>query len=265
MKYFLFKSFCSIAVICLLAFTSFAQTTQNSSQTGEKAEAVIQKAIRRLGGERYLTVKTIVGRGNFTQIAENTFGVPSAFVDYIVFPDKERTEFKLRGVKTIQTNTGETGWVFDGAAKAVTEQTPDQVTNFKQSIRTSLDNLLRGGWRKENAKLEYVGRREASLGRRNEVVKLTYPDDFSVEFEFAAEDATPAKSIYKRKSAEGEVVKEEDRYAQFVEVAGVFTPFIIEHYTNGKPTSRINYQTIEFNTPIDNGLFAKPADVKKLK
>lgn len=238
----------------------------NNYQLNEKAEAVIAKAVQRLGGERYLNVKTVIGRGNFTAMKENQAGLPSPFIDYIVYPDKERTEFKTGGVRTVQTNIGETGWIADTGARVVKEQTAEQITDFKKSIRTGLDNFLRGGWRREkDVKLEYVGRREASLGKRNEVVRLTYPDGLAVEFEFAAADGTPAKSSYKRQSADGEETKEEDRFAQFVEVGGVLAPYIIDHYRNGKQTSRINYELIEFNSAVPETLFAKPSDIKKLK
>ncbi|MDQ4121318.1 MAG: energy transducer TonB [Acidobacteriota bacterium] len=244
---------------------NFAPTSTTPRIIDEKAEAIIQKAIQKLGGEKYLQVKTVVGRGNFNQIAENGAVSFSSFVDYIVFPDKERTEFKSSSLKTIQTNVGETGWYYDGTNKSINDQTPEQIAAFRQALRTSLDSLLRGYWRKENAKLEYVGRREASLGKRNEAVKLTYPDGFAVEYEFSAQDGTPAKILYKRKSVDGEETKEETRFAQFIEANGVLTPFILDFYRNGKQTGRANYSTIEFNTPIPDSLFAKPADAKKLK
>ena len=245
---------------------AFVKEKQNKAQTtDEKAEAIIQKAIQKLGGDRYLQVKTIVGRGNFNQFAENGAASFSSFVDTIVFPDKERTEFKSSSLKTIQTNVGDAGWYYDSTNKSISDQTPEQIAAFKQSIRTSLDNLLRGNWRKENAKLEYIGRREASLGKRNEAIKLIYADNFAVEFEFSAQDGTPAKILYKRKNADGEETKEETRFAQFIEVNGVFAPFILDFYRNGKLSGRANYSTIEFNTPVPDSFFTKPADVKKIK
>ena len=237
----------------------------NVAKVDEKSEAIVQKAVQKLGGERYLSVKTITARGNLTSLKEGESGVPSPFVDYIIYPDKERTEFKTEGGKTIQANFNNGGWIADGAARTIKDQTPEQLADFKNSLRTGLDNFLRGGWRQEkDAKLEYVGRREAGLGRRNEVIRLTYADGLAVEFEFAATDGTPAKVIYKRQNT-GEEIKEEDRFAQFVETGGVFAPYIIDHYRNGKQTSRVNYESIEFNSPVPDALFVKPKDVKKLK
>jgi hypothetical protein len=230
---------------------------------GGKADAIIAKAVEKLGGERYLQVKTVFSTGNFSVYRDGFPQITQTFVDVIVFPDRERTEFKTGGAKTVQTNTGDTGWIADVSARVIKDQNEEQVESFKRGIRTSLDNLLRGGWRKENAALTFVGRRAATLGRRNNVVKLAYPDGFEIEFEFS-DDGFPVKSIYKR-NVEGEEIREEDRYAQFVEVQGILAPFIVDHFQNGVQTSRINYQKIEFNRNIPDSIFQKPGDAKELK
>ncbi|MGI8848810.1 MAG: hypothetical protein ACR2HT_01420 [Pyrinomonadaceae bacterium] len=230
----------------------------------EKAEAILKRAVEKLGGDKYLQVKSIVGRGRFSILRDGVIISFQSFVDVIVYPEKERTEFKQAGAKNVQTNTGETGWVFDGEAQTLGEQTKEQIENFKRSVRTSLDNLLRGHWRGK-AVLSYVGKREAGIGRRNDVVKLVFVDNFAVEFEFSATDGLPTKAIYKRLNPDNEEVREEDRYAQFIDVAGIKTPFIVDHFTNSVQTSRINYESIEFNKAISDAIFKKPNSAKELK
>ncbi len=107
--------------------------------------------------------------------------------------------------------------------------------------------------------------REATLGKRNDVVKLTYKDGLVVEFEFAADDGVPQKAVYKRLNADNEEIKEEDRYAQFLDFNGIKSPFIIDRFTNGVQSSRINYESIEFNKSVPDSIFAKPANPKELK
>jgi hypothetical protein len=85
-----------------------------------------------------------------------------------------------------------------------------------------------------------------------------------VEFEFS-DDGLPAKAIYKRLNADNTEVVEEDRYAQFVDIGGVKTPFIIDRYTNGTQNSRINYESVEFNRPVSDSVFAKPNNPRELK
>jgi hypothetical protein len=211
-----------------------------------------------------------VGKGFFTTYQDGSSLVPTRFLDYIVFPDKERTEFTSQGIRVINTNTGATGWLYDGATKSLHDLKPAQVEDFKRSMRTSMENLLRGWWRKENATLEYVGRREAGLAKRNETVKIIYPDGFWVEFEFGARDSMPAKVIFKRMrpkpdSDELEEITEEDWLAKPITINGVVAPFVIDHYINGKQTSRVNYESIEYNRPLPDTLFVKPANAKSVK
>ena len=228
-----------------------------------KAAAIVAKALQILGGDRYLQVRTQIGRGKFSAIRDSAIASFQAFTDIMVFPDKERTDFKGQGSRTTQVNTGETGWVYDGDQDLIKAQNASQIANFKQSQRTSLDNLLRGSW-KGNADLVYIGRRPSTLGKRNYVVRLTYKDGFYIVFEFA-EDGIPQKALYKRISGDGEETNDEDRYAQFIEVDGIKMPFIVDRFSNGKPSSRINYETIEFNKTIPDSVFAKPANAKDAK
>ena len=230
----------------------------------EKAEAIVKKAVENLGGEKYLNAKSQIGRGKFSSLSGGAIASFQNFTDVIAFPDKERTEFKSGGSKTVQTNFGKNGWIFDGDALTIKDQTDEQINNFKRGVRTSLDNLLRGNWRSEGAKLDYVGRRQASLGKRNDVLKLTFDDGFTVEFEFS-DEGVPMKSVYKRANADNEEIKEEDRYAQFVDVGGIKTPFIIDHFSNDAHSSRINYESVEFNKSIPDSIFSKPSNVKDLK
>ncbi|HJQ34489.1 MAG TPA: hypothetical protein VJ866_20080 [Pyrinomonadaceae bacterium] len=235
------------------------------AKVDEKAEAVVKRGVEVLGGAAYMDVRTAVSQGYFTQFREGQQGLPVSFRDYVVYPDRERTEFKGAGVRTVQVNTGQSGWLFEAKAKKLTDVTPEQAEDFRTTMRTSVDNLLRGWWRSEGASLIYVGRREAGLARRNEVVRLSYPDGFEAEFEFDAREGLPAKVLYKRPNAEGETVEEEDRYAQFQQLGGVRAPFIIDHYRAGVQSSRVNYESVEFNKPVPESLFAKPTDVKAIK
>ena len=269
-----FMSYRKVTVATLAILVSviscLAQSAAATKTNDEKAEQIVQKAIQAVGGDAYLNVRTVIGRGFYNDYHDGVSGVPLRFVDYIAYPDRERTEFSGSGNRTIQTNNQSEGWMFDAAGKSLKDQTAKQVEDFRNAMRTSMENLLRGWWRKEGATLSYVGRREASLGRRNEAVKLTYPDGFWIEYEFAAVEGTPAKAIYKRKQKNPDTdemfeTTEEDRFFKPVAIAGVSAPFVIDHFRNGVQTSRINYESIEFNKPLADSLFAKPANIKAIK
>lgn len=246
--------------LALLSGISAAQVEDSPSSQTAKAESIVAKAVQVLGGDRYLRVTSQVGRGKFSVIKEGAVVSFQTFVDAIVFPDRERTEFRASGTKTVQVNTGDTGWMYDGEQDLIKIQSAAQIELFKRGLRASLDNLLRGYW-KGSAELSYVGRRAATLGKRNDVVRLTYKDGLLVEFEFA-DDGLPQKASYKQQTGDAAPVTEEDRYAQFIDVGGVKAAFIIDRFTNNVQSSRINYESIEFNKPFPDAIFSKPATSK---
>jgi hypothetical protein len=266
-----FSRLASLSFFLILATLSCpAQPEKPKVSADEKAEQIIQRAVQALGGDHYLNVQSVIGRGFFTDYKDGVSQIPVRFVDYILYPDKERTEFNSGGARLIQTNDRDRGWIFDGAAKTLKDQNSGQVEDFRLATRTSVENLLRGWWRTRGAMLSYVGRREAGLGRRNETVRLTYADGFWVEYEFAAADNLPAKVLYQRKhkradTDETEEIPEEDRLHKPITIDGVIVPYVIDHFRNGVQTSRINYESVELNKTLPDSLFTKPASIKAIK
>ena len=261
-----------LSVSLLFSVSSFAQTPGPSQAPAidDKSQEIIDQAIAALGGQAYLNVQSVTGRGFYTDFKDGMPQVPSKFVDYLVYPNRERTDFTLSGIKTIQTNDGETGWMFDGNVKKISDQKPAQIEEFKRTMRASIENILRGWWRKEGGTVKYIGRREAGLAKRNETIRLTYPDGFWIEYEFGAKDGLPAKVIYKRQRKDMDLAEmvettEEDDLRSFVNIDGVNAPWVIDHYVNGKQTSRINYEGVQFNQKLADSLFAKPDNVKSIK
>lgn len=255
-------------IVCLVGALIGSASAQ--SPADEKSQQIMDRAVEALGGPTYLNVQTVTGKGFYTTFRDEVSQIPARFFDYIAYPDRERTEFVATGIRTIQTNVGDSGWVFDGAVKKISDQTPAQIEDFKRAMRTTVENLLRGWWKKEGATVKYVGRREAGLAKRNEAVRLTYPDGFWIEYEFGARDGLPAKVIYKRTrkdpdSGDEVEVTEEDRILRFITISGVNAQWIIDHFVNDKQTSRINYETVQYNQPFPDTLFAKPDNVKSIK
>jgi|SRR5689334_7994883 len=257
-------------VFLLILSLLLVQTPTPAVSVDEKSQQIIDHAIAALGGPKYLAVQTVTGKGFFTAFKDGLTQLPARFLDYIEYPDRERTEFNGGGIRTIQTNTGNTGWLFDGAAKKISDQSPAQVEEFKRGVRTGLEYLLRGYWKKEGGKITYVGRREAGLAKRNETIRLTFPDGYSVEYEFGAKDSLPSKIIYKRQRKDpdsGDMVEttEEDQFLKFIEMDGVTAPWVVDHFINGKQASRINYESVQYNQKFSDDLFTKPANLKAIK
>ena len=121
------------AVICIFAAAGvFAQTGKT-----EKAEAVLKKAVQKLGGEKYLNVQTQIGRGKFTILRDGKVFSFQSFIDVIVYPDRERTEFRGGGSRSIQTNFENRG--LDLRRRRGSHQRADGRTNFQFQTRNSCE------------------------------------------------------------------------------------------------------------------------------
>ena len=68
-----------------------------------------------------------------------------------------------------------------------------------------------------------------------------------------------------RETQEVDSFNEEDRLHKLITIDGVTAPLIIDHYRNGIQTSRIAYDTVEYNKPVADALFTKPASIKAIK
>src|SRR5829696_7994390 len=121
-------------IFLLVLSLVFAQSPATSTSVDEKSQQIIDRAIETLGGQKYLDVQTVIGKGFYTTFKDGISQIPARFLDYIAYPDRERTEFMGAGIRTIQTNVGDTGWVFDGAVKKISDQTPTQVEDFKHAM-----------------------------------------------------------------------------------------------------------------------------------
>ncbi len=252
--------------VIILSIISFGQNNfdkKDDKAEFEKAAAVVAKAVKKLGGEKYLNVQNSVGEGRLSLLKGGQIYSFQSFTDVIVYPNKERTDFIEGGAKTVLVNSGENAWFYDESLVKFADQSETQINNFQESLRSHYNYLLRGDW-KGNAELSYAGRRPASLGKRNDVLKLTFKDNFAVEYEFS-DEGLPMKTLYTKLNSEKLPVVEENRYAQFILENGIFSPFIIDHYINENHTFRVGYQSMEYNKRISDEIFTKPDDPKKLR
>ena len=235
----------------------------NVSLRTAEAEAVLRRASSQLGGDKYLQIKNSVGRGRFSLISKGIIRSFQSFLDVIVYPNKERTDFKEQGSITVRVNFDDKGWIYLEHIESLRDQTQREIFNFKRGIRAHYNYLLGRKW-VNKAALSYVGKRRAGLGVRNDVVKLSFTDGFEIEYEFSAK-GLPMKTIYSRFDNDSKQVIEEDRYARFIDIEGVLVPHVIDRYSNDKHAFRVSYESFKYNTKIPDSIFDKPANPKKLK
>lgn len=253
----------TLSLITALSAAAFGQVQAKPDPRTAEAEKVIAKAVSALGGAAYLNASNSVGQGKLSILQKGRIGSYMSFVDVIVFPDRERTDFDERGSKTVQVNTGDTGWIYEEHLERFGPQTEKQIEGFKRAIRTGVDHLLRGHW-KGKAELSYVGRRPSTLGKRNDVVRLEFEDGLWVEYEFD-DEGVPMKTLFSSMSDDGLEITDELRFGRYLKTGGISFPSVVDRYTNGVHVYRATYESMEYNKRLPEDLFTKPDDPKKLR
>jgi hypothetical protein len=258
---------CFPAILFLVGTFHFA-IAQEGNDTA-KAEALIRDVIKTRGGDAYLKVRSVIGRGTYTAFEKGESGLPSEFVDYVVYPNRERTEFGKGDHKYIQTNSGDEGWIYEAAQKAIRPQTEEQVKNFTEGLRHDLDNLLKQGWQEQGTKLIYVGRREIWKNTFSEAIRVEFADGLSLTLHIDARAKLPLMIEYARKykneDGEERLGDNQVRFFRWINFGGIQFPTIQDSYRNGKQTMRVNYDSVNINAQIPDKLFAKPNNIKDVK
>jgi hypothetical protein len=251
----------------LLAITARAQRVDpNDPKNVQRGAELIKQAVQARGGERFLSFTNLMSTGTYTPFQKGLSQIPTQFVDYIVYPDKERTEFGKGKKKDrrIQVNVGKTGWVYDGDAETLKDQTDKQIEEHLEGLEFDIDRLLRAAAKGEGVEVGFAGREETRPGERADAVAIRLKSDRTAYLLLDSQTHLPISLSYE-KTEDGALVKQETRYNQYVDYDGVKFANIVDFYRNSVQMGRVNYQLIKLNTQVSNELFDKPANTKAIK
>jgi outer membrane lipoprotein-sorting protein len=261
----------ALLILLLLALPAGLAQAQkpdpNDPKNIEKGKQLIQTIIEMRGGARYLNFKTLLATGQYTPFDKGISTVPSAFTDYIIYPDKERVEFgkKKKKDRTIQVNAGKTGWIYSGDNETLKDQDEKQIRSFLEGLEFDLDRILRVAWREEGAKTWFHLREELRPGERADVVAIQLKSGKLTYILIDPYSRLPLKIVYEKPGEQGTATRHEVRFSQYVTYDGVKFPNIVDFYQDGVQTARVNFESIRLDQAIPDALFVKPASVKEIK
>ena len=251
----------------LLATTARAQRENpNDPKNVQRGAELIKQAVQARGGERFLNFNNIMSTGMFTPFQKGLSQIPIQFVDWVVYPDKERTEFGKGKKKNrkIQVNVGKTGWIYDGDAETLKDQTDKQVEEHLEGLEFELDRILRAAAKGDGIEVGFAGREETRPGERADALAIRFKSDRTAYLLLDSQTHLPISLSYE-KTEDGALVKQETRYNQYVDYDGVKFPNIVDFFRDTVQTGRVNYQLVKLNTQVTDELFAKPANAKAVK
>ena len=241
---------------CIALFSA----SSTRSQEGDVAKKFFDDAVEAMGGSAFLNVTDMFSEGNY--FVFDRFGASSPlikFTDYTRFPDKSRFQLgdkkNLIELDVFNLETNE-GWIQEGKEEPK-PATPDDMRDFKNTVKHSLEIIFRSRYKDPDNKLFYLGPgegRDVTL----EKVKLIDPENDEVTVYFDRLTKLPDKLEYTSLSKDGVRQREVVEFSQWHWIQDVRTSLRKDGYTNGRPSFQIHTVKMEYNNNLPDSLFSKP-------
>ena len=112
-------------------------------------------------------------------------------------------------------------------------------------------------WEENGIEVDLVGKEDMD-GQPVYNLKFTFKNNYIVNYFLDAERFVVLRQI-STKTEQGQTYNREIRYSDFTEVDGILCPVKTEILINGQITTTIIMDKCEFDIPIDDSIFKKPA------
>lgn len=235
-------------MLTALAGVAFAQT----------ADEIIAKYIKTIGGaENIAAIKTIRMSGKFT----GGGGFEAAVLQENKRPNLVREEFSLQGLTGITAYDSATGWKiqpWEGKKdpELLGEDEMKNVTEAADFDGPLVDYAAKGN------RIEYLGT-EPVEGTDAFKLKVSLANGDIQYFYMDTDYYVPIK-IETRRVVRGAEREFETILGDYKEVNGVYFPYSFESGSKGSADkSKIVYDTIEVNVPVDDSRFHMPTAQRK--
>jgi zinc protease len=236
----------------VVAFVSPQQQSTIVPQEGEKAKALLDRAIEAKGGlEKLRGIKTIVAKQTLTN--PEAPGRSTVTLNYLQYPDRFRIETNAGESAVITAYDGTEAWMKDPRA---VRAAPEQVAREARATlrRDSLALLLAAKDGKLTPRL-LPDVKDAS-GRVDHALEISGPDLNPIILYIDPATALIRKQVFTADVPGRPIV--EEQFSDYRAVDGVQIPFTASRKA-GPVTLERKVTDIKFNTPIDPTLFKRPA------
>jgi hypothetical protein len=235
---------------CLWAFVLwtpalFAQPRSNQ---------ILDQMLQALGGDAFLEVKEIHTTGRFFAFTRGELSGGDTFVDYIKFPDMERTEFGKDRDKSVTINRGMEGWRIEGR-KDPEPQSPGQTKEFLSDFKTSFDYVLRFVVHHPQTTVQVLASEIIDF-KRTDVLELRDTTKNRIRFFVDRNTRLPVK-MQVRKADESSV--REELFGNWHRFQEVMTPLFVARFKDSIKTMEIRAETVNYNSGLSDNLFAPPS------
>ncbi len=261
-------AYLTVGLILMLPCPVRAQAgTQANAQAKKNPRDVIAAAIEAMGGKNYLAIKNSQSSGEyFTFDREGRKGY-SHYQDWTnLNPVKWRFQLgegKRQSVEIYNLELGK-GWSLEGK-DTIEDIKPDEVENFRKSVKRDIDILLRQRLDEEGMNLYYYGADDVAGTGEAEAVEFLDSTNQSVVIFFDTKTHLPTKLETQTTDKLGLRHKEEVEYFTWLMIQNVLTPMRTDVHVDGQMSQQRFVEKIEYNVAIPDDFFLEPKIEKKKK
>jgi len=234
--------------------SSSSQSIPVDQANAQKARAVLDQAIKALGGDAYLNWRDVTqeGRGySFHHGEANSVG--TQFWRFRKFPDKERVELtKKRDV--IEIYNGDKGYeiTYKGVRNL---DHKDELDPYLRRHRYSLDIVLREWLNQPGIALFYEGQNVAAQKETDQVTIMNAKNE-AVTLNVDINTHLPVKKSFTwRDPADKERNVEEEIFDDYRPIQGIMTPFNTTRLFNGEMAAQTFVTDTKYNQNLSDSLF----------
>jgi len=218
-----------------------------------KAKAILEQAIKALGGSAYLTIRDREeqGRGySFHHGRESGGG--TVFWSFVEFPDKERVEVtKERDVAELYV--GDKAWEL--TYKGARPFDEKDRTEYLRRRRFSLDTVLRTWVNDPGVVFLFEGSAIAAQHPSQQVTLINAQDE-AVTLYFDTENHLPVKkTFWWRDPVDKQKNTEEEVYDNYRPISGIMAPTNVTRFFNGDMARQRFIYSVTINQGLDQSMF----------
>jgi hypothetical protein len=241
----LFQVIFFICVPAVLAAQAPAQPQKSAAPTVDEVVAMNLKA--RGGVELLRAIESMKMTGTVTSPAGQ-----AKMTNWVMRPNRKRTETNFGGQKAIEAFDGTTAWVSMGGLPP--QLIPPSARLDEAKKRSEIDPPLLD-YKERGRTVTLVGREKVD---GTDVYHLRITDGGQVTH-YYVDAATGLEKKISNWISDGKMSAQvELRFSDFREVQGRMVPFTIQQIVDGKPVAQTRLESVEFNIPIDDAMFKMP-------
>ena len=240
----------SLACLALLAAPLLAQTPASTPT----ADEIVAKYVKTVGGmEKIEAVKTLKRSGKFT----GGGGFEAKVVEQNERPNLVRQEFTFQGMTGVTAYDGTTGWKIE-PWQGKKDPEPLGEDELKGILEDSVFDGQLVHYKEKGNTIELVGS-EPVEGTDAWKLKVMLKNGDVQYYYMDTDYFVPIKIEFKR-MIRGAERESEASLGDYKQVAGWYLPHSIESGRKGsQDKSKLVYQKIEANVPMDEQIFRQPA------